>query len=391
MPLTRLAADAFGVVTICLVSFLVLLSLFCICYSLYFRSRTRRQGFLQLSYFNGPWIIRIVLVLIIIWWGLGEIIRLSLLKEGRGRALHALSQKWQEDLCKFYILSNLGFAEPSLFLTIILLLHASLRRRRNLGALNQYRTSKTFGYILLFCFPVFITQLVLVLIGPKLNNEKSHTAKLPKYFTRTSISSVTDGHSKIALCTYPLLSTILLGLFSTLLICYFLFLGKRMLSLVINKGLRRRVYLLIISVITFLPFRVIFLCLSVFSRPGYVAFEALVFLAFLMLLSCATVAIGILVYCPIADSLAVGSLRQLGDTGATPPLNDNDTSSLIANQGLLETASNTSVERNSYGLMTGGSISFRTMIKDDDAASAPDSPALPGQPVIIPLQDVSHY
>ncbi|XP_077231761.1 uncharacterized protein LOC143864810 [Tasmannia lanceolata] len=401
MPLTRLAADAFGVVTICLASLLVLLGLLCIFYSVYFRSRIRRQGFIQLGYFNGPWIIRILLILIVIWWGFGEIIRLSLLKGGKGRVLHTLGLKWQEDLCKFYILSNLGFAEPSLFLTLVFLLHASLQRR-NLGTLNRQWNTKTIGYVLLFCFPIFIIQLVLVLIGPKHINDESHKSKLPNYFTRVSISSVTDGHSTIALCTYPLLSTILLGLFSALLVGYFLYLGRQMLSLVINKGLRRRVYLLIISVVSFLPFRVLFLGLSVLSRPGHFAFEALVFLAFFMMLSCAGMGICMLVYYPIADSLAVRSLRHLEDRGA--PVDDNDSASLIADQSLLEVASTTSRERNSDASMKGGSISFRTMIKDDaptgtfeelslfssSIPSPPGSPALLGRPMFT-HRDVSEY
>ncbi|XP_058090085.1 uncharacterized protein LOC131236717 [Magnolia sinica] len=399
MPLTRLAADAFGVVTICLVSLLVLFGLFCIFYSALFRSRIQRHGYVQLGYFNGPWIIRLTLIIIAIWWGLGEIVRLSLLK-GRGRILHAVSLKWQENLCKFYILSNLGFAEPSMFLTLIFLLHASLQRRE-LGTLSRQWNRKTFSYVVLFCLPMFVAQLVLVLTGPKLNNNKaSYMKKMPKYFTTMSI----EGYSKvdIALCTYPLLSTILLGLFSFLLIAYFLYIGVRMVSLVINKGLRRRVLLLIFSVVSFLPLRVLFLGFSVLSQPGHLAFEAVVFLAFLMLLLCAAVGICMLVYCPISDSLAVRSLQLLETEGA---FDSNDSSSLIANQSLLEAASSTSAGRNSDASMKGGSISFRTMIKDSAPTegfeelglfsattpclpSSPGSPPLPGRPM-IPLREVS--
>ncbi|GLT75682.1 hypothetical protein SLA2020_473860 [Shorea laevis] len=78
MPLTRFAAYAFGVVTICLVVVLILLGLLCIIYSFYFRSRIHSQGCIQLSYFSGPWIIRITFILFAIWWGFGEVIRLSL-------------------------------------------------------------------------------------------------------------------------------------------------------------------------------------------------------------------------------------------------------------------------------------------------------------------------
>ncbi|KAI8026751.1 hypothetical protein LOK49_LG02G02764 [Camellia lanceoleosa] len=93
MPLTRFVADALGVVTICLVAILVLLGLFCIVYSYYFRSHIRSQGFIQLNYFTGPWIIRIAFILFAIWWGFGEIVRLSLLKQ-EGDGIGILSRKW---------------------------------------------------------------------------------------------------------------------------------------------------------------------------------------------------------------------------------------------------------------------------------------------------------
>ncbi|KAK7853265.1 hypothetical protein CFP56_036429 [Quercus suber] len=137
MPLTRFSADAFGVVTICLVALLILLGLLCIIYSFYFRSRIRSQGFIQLSYFSGPWIIRITFILFAIWWGFGEVIRLSLLRR-------ALNLKWQETVCKCYIVSNLGFAEPCLFLTLVFLLRAPLQKME-LGILSRSWNGKTAG------------------------------------------------------------------------------------------------------------------------------------------------------------------------------------------------------------------------------------------------------
>ncbi|XP_068648801.1 uncharacterized protein [Aristolochia californica] len=405
MPLTRLAADAFGVVTVILVCLLTLLGLLCICYSIYFRSRVRQHDFHQLGYFNGPWVIRIALILITIWWGLGEIIRLTVLKVS-GRALHSLSLKWQENICKFYILSNLGFAEPCLFLILGLLLHASLQRR-DVGTLSPRWNRKTFTYVLLFCFPVFVAQLVLILIGSKLNNEKRYIRMLPKYFTSTSASSRIEGYIDTAVCTYPLLNTILHGFFAIVVVFYFGYLGVRMVSLVINKGLRRRVYLLIASIVGFLPFRVLFLGFSVLSNPGKFAFEVLVFSAFFMLISCSAVGICLLVYCPVADSLALRTFQRLetGDWPGPVLLDDTDGSN-VATQSLLEVAS-TSAGRNSDASMKGGSISFRTMIKDEGTQggleelglfssntlsffSPPGSPPLPGRPM-IPLRQFSDY
>ena len=378
MLLTRFAADAFGVVTICLVALLVLLGLLCIIYSCYFRSRIHSEGCIQLSYFSGPWIIRITFILFVIWWGLGEISRLSFLRE-EGRLLHDL--KWQETVCKCYIISNLGFAEPCIFLTLLFLLRGPLQNMES-GILSRKWNRKTAGYIFLYCFPVFVLQIVVILIGPRLNNNSKYGQKLPKYFTSAATivtSSSSKGARDIALCTYPLLSTILLGSFATILTTYLFWLGRQILKLVINKNLQRRVYTLIFSVSGFLPLRVILLGFSVFRKPERFLFEALTFSAFLVLLCCAGVCICVLVYLPAADSLAVGNLQDLE---ARRRLSDdhNDGISLVSNQlhlddreanqpHLDDSSSQMSPPRNSDASSTKrGSISFRTFQKDESSA-----------------------
>ncbi|CBI29683.3 unnamed protein product, partial [Vitis vinifera] len=155
MPLTRLAADAFGVVTICLVSLLTLLGFLCIIYSCYFRTRIHSRGFVQLGYFS---------------------------------VLNALNLKWQETVCKYYIVSNLGFAEPCLFLTLVFLLRAPLQKMDS-GILSQKWNGKTAGYVFLCCLPVFALQLIVILIGPDFNKGKNNTFELPHYFTSTARNS----------------------------------------------------------------------------------------------------------------------------------------------------------------------------------------------------------
>ncbi|KAK6923629.1 hypothetical protein RJ641_009829 [Dillenia turbinata] len=371
MPLPSLAVDALGVVTIALVSLSVLLGLFCILYTLYFRSRVLRCGFVQLGYFNGPWIVRITFILFGIWWGFGEIVRLNLLRQ-EGRILNALGLKWQESLCKYYIVSNLGFAEPCLFLTLSFLLRASLQWRGS-GILTQKWNKKTTGYVLVYCLPVFVFDLLLVLIGPKYQhgNDKS---KLPKYFTNAIMLWRHEDKQAIALCTYPLLSTILHGLFATLLTAYLLLLGKQMVSSVINKGLQRRVYMLIFLVSSFLPCRVLLLGFSVLSKPEHFLFEALAFAGFLVLLACVIVGYFMLVYLPVADSLALRKgLRdfEMGEGRSGFLIDDHqDTASLIAaNQSPLETSTATSLGRISDASTKRGSISFRTMIKDEGSSA----------------------
>ncbi|EEF33515.1 uncharacterized protein LOC8288683 [Ricinus communis] len=361
MPLTSSAADAFGVVTICLVAILILLGLLCIAYSLYFRSHVRSQGFIQLTYFSGPWIIRITFILCFIWWGFGEILRLSLLRR-KGKVLNALDLKWQETVCKGYLVSNLGFAEPCLFLTLVFLLRAPLQRMES-GILSRKWNGKTAAYVLLYCLPVFVLQLFIILIGPQLRKNEGSLQKLPHYFTSTATPTIENAVDVIALCTYPLLNTILLGLFAIILTIYLFWLGRRILKLVINKGLQKRVYTLIFSVSSCFPLRVLLLGLSVLSEPEDFLFEALAFSAFLALLCCAGVCICMLVYCPIADSLALGNIL---DMEARRRIIDdhNDTISLIANQSHLEESSRISPGRHSDASTKRGSISFRTYERD---------------------------
>ncbi|KAL2511814.1 hypothetical protein Adt_17414 [Abeliophyllum distichum] len=394
MPLSRFLADALGVVTICLVVVLVLLGIFCIVYSFYFHDRIHGQGLVRLNYFSGPWIIRIIFIFFAVWWGFGEIIRLNLLRR-EGRVLNTLNLKRQRTVCKCYVVSNLGFAEPCLFLTLIFLLRASLQQS---GTLSRKWNAKTAGYVLLYCLPIFVLQLIVILIGTWHNNE-SLVHRLPPYFTNTSSFSKTKDNDNVALCTYPLLSTIFLGLFATLLTTYLFWLGRQILHLVINKGLQKRVYTLIFSISGFFPLRVLLLGLSVLLEPEKLLFDAISFLAFLSFLCCAVVGICMLVYLPVADSLVLRSLQR--DIEARR-FNDeyNDTISLIRNEGPFGTSMVSSPGRNSASSAKRGSISFRTMEKDETSGafvelslftpsqySTPSgSPRLLGWPMLSPAQ-----
>ncbi|KAL0412789.1 UNVERIFIED_CONTAM: hypothetical protein Sradi_1480600 [Sesamum radiatum] len=355
MPLTRFIAEALDVVTICLVAVFVLLGLFCVVHLFYLRNEIRSQGLVQLNFFNGPWIIRITYIFFAGWWGI----------------------------------------EPCLFLTLIFLLRASLQRS---GTLSQNWNSKTAGFVLLFCFPMVILQLVIILIAPRYKDKR--ILNLPSSFINVATSSHTKDDD-VALCTYPLLSTIFLGLFATVLTAYMFWLGRRILHLVINKGLQRRVYTLIFSISGFFPLRVLLLGLSVLSRPEKVVFDAIVFLAFLSLLCCACVGICMLVYLPNADSLALRNLHK--DTEARTGGDEcNDSTLLTANQSPAEGGSTMSTPaRNSSSSSNPGSISFRTKEKDNASgagfvelslftpsqhSSPPGSPRLLGWPMISPVQ-----
>ncbi|XP_052206277.1 uncharacterized protein LOC127810706 isoform X2 [Diospyros lotus] len=301
-----------------------------------------------------------------------------------------------ETICKCYIVSNLGFAEPCLFLTLVFLLRASLLKTE-MGTMSRKRNGKTAGYVLLYCFPVLALQLLVILIGPEFNKDEGLMNNLPHYFTRTATALKTNNRDDVAFCTYPLLSIIFLGLFATALTIYLFWVGKRILNLVINKGLQRRVYTLMLSVYSFFPLRVLFLGLSVLSQPEHFPFEALTFLAFLSLFCCAAVGISMLVYYPIADSLA---LRNLRETEARRRNSNeyNDTISLVANQSPLEEIAESSPGRSSIASAKRSSISFWAVDKDETSravveldlfspshnSTPPGSPQLVGWPMPPP-------
>nr|DAD36130.1 TPA_asm: hypothetical protein HUJ06_006770 [Nelumbo nucifera] len=107
------------------------------------------------------------------------------------------------------------------------------------------------------------------------------------------------------LCAYPLLGTIIFGIFGIVYVLSFLISCWRVVSLVINKRLRFRVYTLGIAVLFAVSMQVLLLGISESWQPNDPIFEGLTFGMFLSVLACAVVAECILVIRPIADALAL--------------------------------------------------------------------------------------
>lgn len=301
MHLITFFTNIIGVVTIGLVSIVSILGLICLSRSVYFQLWIKRRGYQRLNYFNGPWLTRITLILVAFWWGIGEVLRLTFVN-GEGR--FTSDRTWQENICKFYIISNLGFAEPGLFLLLAFLLNAALQKQE-LGTLNQKWNQKTIRAMFLICLPSLGWESCVVFIGPHVTPNNDQTSKLAQYWF--SASAVHNGNVS---CTYPLLSSIFLGAFYITLTIYMVFTGNQMLSLVINKGLRQRIYMLIFATVILLP-RVILLGLSIVTWPGEIAHESLMFISFMILMIAAMVGIVILVYFPIADTFAIAAQEHV--------------------------------------------------------------------------------
>lgn len=381
MPLTIFLTEVFGVLTVALVLLLIILGLFFIYRSLYLHIRILKRDFIHLVYFNGPWLARIFLVLVTIWWGFWETLRLTFLKEKFNLFSNVTLQK---NVCKYYLLSNIGFAEPIMFLTLMSLLHASLQNSE-----SKRSNRKIILYVMFFASPIFLLQLGLVFVGPKFNDKANGRRMVAKYFI-DSCSMVNER----SVCLYPLISTSFIALLYFLLILYAVYIGRKMLSLVINRGLRKRVYWLISLVFIVLPLRTSLLALSAFLHPGGLVFEAVVFLAFCTLFISAFVCIFVLVYYPIADSLALRDLGQI--EFSEMPYDDyfHESASLVANR------SNVDAGRSSDTSTFRGSISFRTMVRNEPStlqsleetyynqiASSSISPSPSSRPM-LPLVDI---
>lgn len=300
MHLITYFTNIIGVVTIALISIVSIFGLVCLCRSVYFQLWIKRRGYQRLSYFNGPWLTRITLMLVGLWWGIGEVLRLTFVN-GEGRLIS--DRAWQVNVCKFYIISNLGFAEPGLFLLLSFLLSAALQKQE-LGTLNRKWNRKTIRAAVIFCSPSLIWESCVVFVGARISSDDGQPSKIAKYWY--SASAIHNGDIT---CTYPLLSSIFLGAFYIILTVYVMFVGRQMLSLVINKGLRRRIYMLILATGILLP-RATLLGLTVLPWPGEVH-EALVFVSFLVLMLAAMVGIVILVYFPVADTFAIGDQEHI--------------------------------------------------------------------------------
>lgn len=258
--------------------------------------------------FNSLWIVRIILLVLAVLWSLVELLRLPLLRQPNW-ALHSVSFRWQANICRFYILSSLGFLEPCFFLTALFLVHGSLRNAPFTP--RKSWNGKVVILILSCCLPVFLLQLFLVVISPTFefntgyaSTKEGYHGRLPSYFTQAFEGVLMDTRN-VAVCRYPLLSTLVLAAFGVVYSAYFLWLGWRMVGVVINRCLQRRVYGLLAALLFLLPVHVLLLGMSVLSKPTHLVFELLGFFGFLTILLCTTVGEGILVIRPIADALAV--------------------------------------------------------------------------------------
>ncbi|KAF4349646.1 hypothetical protein F8388_019606 [Cannabis sativa] len=277
----------FNVVVLTSITALFLLSLFSLCFifHLCFKSRTSHH----LQRFNSLWTVRFLLVLFITFWTINELLRQPIFLRRIGKHL---TQPQPSTLCKIHLALSLGFFQPAFLVTLLFLVDVSIKKETPNG---RWAVAS----VLLMIFPLFCLQIVVLFFVAEI---ESITVRFPDYFVRSSV--FVDGE-KTVLCAYPLLSTTAFGSFGLGFWVMFLVSAWRVVSVVINKALRLRIYGLALTVLISLPLQIVMLGLSVVWSPDQTAYGGVSLAVFLLTFFCAVVGEGILVIKPIADSLAV--------------------------------------------------------------------------------------
>ncbi|XP_010539145.1 PREDICTED: uncharacterized protein LOC104813274 [Tarenaya hassleriana] len=183
-----------------------------------------------------------------------------------------------------------GFLKPGFFVTLLFLVNVSVDK-------SNPRISSAIAFIFLSCLPISALQL-FVLVFPRLEDW------LPKIFYRSSVVVKNPTNEvETVLCAFPLLGTMVFAVFGAVYSVVFVLSCWKLMSLVINKALRIRIYVLTMAVLVTLPVEIVFLGLSVLWKPERASSEISAFVAFLSMLICAVAGQDILVIRPITDSL----------------------------------------------------------------------------------------
>lgn len=280
---------AFDVAVLSFITALLLLSVFSLCFifHLCFKSRTSQH----LQRFNSLWTVRFLLVLFITFWALNELLPLPLLRRST-----SLGPAQQATLCKIHVVLSLGFFEPAFLLTLLFLVDVSIKKETPNGRWAM-------ASVLAMCLPLLCLQILVLFFSSKFQT----ICRFPDYFFRSSVVLKEESASgeTTVFCEYPLLSTTAFGAFGLGFSAMFLVSAWKVVTVVINKALRVRIYGLAIAILVSLPVQIVMLGLSAAWPPDQAAYGGVSLAMFLSAFSCAVVGEGILVIKPIADSLAV--------------------------------------------------------------------------------------
>lgn len=282
--------SAFDLATITLIAALLILCI--LSFFLIFHLRLKSQTSHQLQNFNSVWTVRLLLVLFISFWAVNELVRVPFFRRRYPYPfLPWLSLSQQAGLCRFYVVLSLGLYEPGFLVTLLFLVNVSV---------NQNRRYNFWGVIIVFvfCLPVLLLQTFFTF----------YPSDIPiPVFLKWSFADVEDEYGNDAvLCVFPLVNTLVFCAFSMVYALCFILSCWRVASIVINKALRVRIYVLSSAVLFSLLVQLLFLGISVIFSPTDTLYDGSVLMVFLSVLCCAVMGEGILVIRPISESLSAG-------------------------------------------------------------------------------------
>ncbi|GMI76513.1 candidate G-protein Coupled Receptor 1 [Hibiscus trionum] len=287
LPFLKSAVELFFVASI---AALLGFSLFCICFILLIRFKSRSSRHLQ--NFNSLWTVRFLFVVFIACWALTEVIRLPLFPHIYLRPLFPqLTPPQQASFCKLHLVLSLGFFEPGFLVILLFLLDVSVKQTTPKSFLSVF-------YVFASCVPLFLLQVYFVFLD---GSDVCLPETLNRIWFRFSIDQ--DHDDATIMCAYPFVSTVLFGIFGVIFILSFMLSFWKVVSHVINKALKVRIFALAFTILIFLPLQILLMGLSAFWTPNKTTHDGFAIAVFLTTFACAVVGEGILVIKPIADSL----------------------------------------------------------------------------------------
>lgn len=153
-----------------------------------------------------------------------------------------------------------------------------------------------------------ILQILFVYYSP-------FEGRLPRFMHGSSSPGRNAFGNETMLCTYPFFSCLVFGGFAVFYAMVFLISCWRVMALVINKGMRRRINSLATAVMVMLSAQIACLSLSWLWMPEDVEYGFVVLFMFLFVVGSMAIGQVILVIKPIVDALAAGAEYQRRPTG----------------------------------------------------------------------------
>ncbi|CAK8567661.1 unnamed protein product [Lathyrus sativus] len=314
--------SAFDITTLTFISSLIVLSVLSLCFIFHLRFKSKSLPYLQ--NFNSLWTVRFLLVLFIFLWSVVELLRLPFFRRRYLYQYISLAAYQQANLCKLSVVLSLGFFEPAFLVTLLFLLNASIKKKTPNDAW-------AITFVFFTCVPLVVLHGLLVFYNP-LGNQ------VPFFLRQTAVILEND----VVLCTYPFLNSVVFAAFGAAYCAWFLFSCWRVLSLVINKGLRIRIYGLGSVVLVALPLQVVALAFTFLWNPEDDIYGVVSLVVFLGAFCCAVTGEGILVIKPISDALEAGGhcFRWTSRPQETPPpperkMEEQERDSVVDLEGVL--------------------------------------------------------